>query len=660
MINSPETTNNTEEYIPHIIVIGGGPVGVRFINELLKRQPNSKITLFGEERVRPYNRVQLSALLAGEVSIDSLELDLPPENDLFEYKQIKIDKITPSIKRVTDVYGQSYNFDKLIIATGARPHIPNIKGIDQSGVYTFRNLRDAESIYARTSRAKHIVIVGGGLLGIETAKALLKNNTKVTIIQQGQHLMNKQLDAEAAKLLERRLFELGINVITNAGVRVVKGEGRVTGVLLRSRELIECDTVLFCSGISPNMEIARAARLRINRGIVVNEKMQTSNDSIYAIGECCEFKGVTYGIVSPGYEQAAVAAEALHNENVQYFGSLLSSTLKVIDTPVRSFGQVVNYTKSPLDHEVIYKTKNKYRKIIVQKGNLIGGVSVGQWEGYLPTLEAFQQSRKVNFFRRMLFKLTGSIFLRGQNSNVTTWSNDAIICQCNGLSKGQLVESIETSCKTVCQLKETTKAGSVCGSCIPLLEQLVERSTGQQQERQKEWAWSPMLLMSILAFTTALLVAIMPGLEAGTSVINPAPFEFLWNDKWWKQVTGFTLLGLSVVGLLMSLRKRIKSINWGNFSYWRMLHIALGVVSVILLFFHSGWHLGKNLNLVLMVNFLLVIALGSLASLVVSISHKLPATNAQGVRKLWSWAHILVTWPLPILLAIHIFTVYYY
>ncbi len=380
MINSTETTNKSKEYIPHTIVIGGGPVGVRFINELLKRQANSKITLFGEEETRPYNRVQLSSLLAGDVSVDALELKLPPESDSFEFKQIKVDKINASIKRITDANGQSYNFDKLIIATGARPHVPNINGVDQSGVYTFRNLRDAESIYARTSRAKHIVIVGGGLLGIETAKALLKNNTKVTIIQQGQHLMNRQLDSRAAQLLEIKLLELGVKVITNAGVRVIKGEGRVTGVLLRSRELIECDTVLFCSGISPNMEIARAARLRVNRGIVVNEKMQTSNESIYAIGECCEFNGVTYGIVSPGYEQAAVAAEALMNNDVRYFGSLLSSTLKVIDTPVRSFGQIVNYTKTPLDYEISYGKTDSYRKLIIQRNTLIGGVNIGQWK----------------------------------------------------------------------------------------------------------------------------------------------------------------------------------------------------------------------------------------------------------------------------------------
>jgi len=202
--------NTTTAIKPHIIVVGSGPVGVRFIEELLKREPDSHITLFGDEQVRPYNRVQLSSLLAGKVSINDIELSLPEESERFALKPVKIESINLKLKRVTDSNNQTHNFDKLVLATGARAFIPNINGTDQSGVYSFRSLRDAESLYARTSRAKHIIIIGGGLLGIETAKALLKNNTKVTIVQQGPHLMNKQLDAQAATLLADNLFRCGI------------------------------------------------------------------------------------------------------------------------------------------------------------------------------------------------------------------------------------------------------------------------------------------------------------------------------------------------------------------------------------------------------------------------------------------------------------------
>ena len=652
--------NTTTVAKPHIIVVGSGPVGVRFIEELLKREPNSRITLFGDEQVRPYNRVQLSSLLAGKVSINDIELSLPEESDNFSLKPFKIESINLALKRVIDSNNQAYNFDKLVLATGARAFIPNISGVDQSGVYSFRNLRDAELLYARTSSAKHIVIIGGGLLGIETAKALLKNNTKVTIVQQGPHLMNKQLDSKAASLLAENLFNLGIRVITNTGVRHINGNGRVNGVILRNRELIESDTVLFCSGISPNMEIARSARLRVNRGITVNDKMQTSHDDVYAIGECCEHAGLTYGIVNPGYEQAAVLAQIISGNDVDYKGSLQSSSLKVIDTPVRSFGQVINYTRTPFHRETIFQDDNHYRKIVTKNGILVGGIVVGEWDEYLPALEVFQQGRKVALYQRWLFKFTGRLFFRKADNDITQWPESAVICQCNSVTQGVLMDALRADCKTVCDLGKKTKAGTVCGSCKPLLSQLVASNSGQTLERLKEWAWAPMLIVSLLAFVVALVVLLTPGLEVGSSVSKPSPFEFFWNDKYWKQVSGFILLGLSAVGLFMSLRKRIKNPKFGQFAYWRMLHIALGLVSSIMLFFHSGLHLGENLNRLLMLDFLLVVALGSLAGLVVSLSHRLPVNQAQGVRKFWSWAHILVTWPLPILLAAHIFTVYYY
>jgi len=178
--------------VPHTIVVGSGPVGVRFAHELLQRQPNSNITMFAEESVLPYNRVMLSSLLAGQSTVEDLELDLPIRSDNFRLIPQKIIEINTSVERVIDNSGNSYNYDQLILATGAHPHIPNIPGTQLPGVYTFRNLMDAQSLYARSVVAKHIV-VGGGLLGIETACSLRKKNRHVIMVQQGGVLMNRQL-----------------------------------------------------------------------------------------------------------------------------------------------------------------------------------------------------------------------------------------------------------------------------------------------------------------------------------------------------------------------------------------------------------------------------------------------------------------------------------
>ncbi len=644
----------------HIIVIGSGPVGVRFVQELIEKKVKAKITLFGNEPGRPYNRVQLSSLLAGDIAPDDIQLNMPGELDRFSFIQSAVTSIDTSAKMLVDQNDNVHRFDHLVIATGARAHVPNIEGLDQTGVYTFRSLKDAEHLYARTSRARHIVVVGGGLLGIETAKALLKNNTQVSLIQQGEHLMNKQLDEVAAGILENCLLELGVRVMTNIGVREISGSGRVSGVVLRNGELIECDTVVFCSGITPNIEIARSARIRVNRGILVGDRLQTSHPSIYAIGECCEHNDLTYGIVNPGYEQASVLADVLSGGESLYSGSLLSTSLKVIDMPVRSVGEVVNYTKTPFHREYVYSKGSVYRKLVTYKGRLVGAIGIGVWSEDARVQEAFLGQRKISFLQRCLFKICGRVWPTSQSQDVSQWPKSAVVCQCSGVTQGEIVSAIQTECSSVTEISNCTRAGAVCGSCKPLLTQLLETHTNGQVEQEREWAWAPMLVASFTAFVVSALILSLPGIAVGESVRQPAPFEFLWNDKFWKKVTGFTLLGLSVVGLLMSLRKRLQTQRLGKFAYWRLFHIALGAACAIVLLIHTGLHIGDNLNRLLMFNFLAVLIMGGIASSVVSLSHRLKPINASKVRSFWSWAHIVVTWPLPILLAIHILTVFYF
>lgn len=641
-----------------VLVIGSGPAGVRFAHEYLLRQPDDSVLLFGNEPYQPYNRVQLSALLAGELAYDEINFDLPDEKRYTSFRHIinTIVSIDRKSKRVTDAQGIQYKYDKLVIATGARAYTPNISGLDQQGVYKFRDLQDAESLYARTSRAKHVVIVGGGLLGLESAKALQKNNTQITVIQQAPSLMNRQLDEVAASRLQNKIEQYGIRVITSSGVRKINGSGRVTGVVLRSKEEIECDTVLMCTGITPNTELARKAKIRVNQGIVVNNQLQTSDEDIYAIGECCEHNATCYGIAAPGYEQANVAANVISGGSAQYFGSQKVSRLKVVGESVCSMGEVSDLSSKPFQSEISFKSDRTYRKLVLHKGVIKGVVGIGQWNEVQRVQESYLQGRKIHFWQKWLFSLTGRLWLAGQSNDVSQWSADTLVCQCNSIKQGVLVKAVSGGCKTVNQLCKKTKAGTVCGSCKPLLEQLV----GCSGPREKEIAWVPVLTASSLTAFVAAFIALMPGISVASTVFEPSFLEFLWNDKFWKQVTGFSLLGLTAIGLLMSLRKRFKSSRLGKFAYWRLLHVALGLFCAITLILHTGMHLGENLNRMLMINFLGVLVFGSLAGLVISLSHNLNAVQSQKVRRFWSWAHVLITWPLPVLLGIHILTVYYF
>ncbi|MBW8192533.1 FAD-dependent oxidoreductase [Neiella marina] len=644
-----------------VLIIGAGPAGVRFAHELLKREPNAEVTLFGNEPYAPYNRVLLSALLAGDASYHDIQTALPDEQKHPGFRQLvaTITHIDHEQKVVTDNQGIRYNYDQLVLATGSRPHVPNIPGVQQTGVYTFRNLKDTEALSARASRCRHVVVVGGGLLGLEAARGMLKFNTKVTLVQQATRLMNRQLDDDAASRLRQKVEALGIEVVTESGVREVLGEqGRVTGVTTRSGDHIECDTVLLCTGVSPNTRLALYANIKVARAIVVNDQLQTSVADVYAIGECSEHQGQVYGLVNPGFEQAAIAADVICGGASAYLGSLEVSRLKVVGEQVCSMGEVAELPSRPFQSELVYRNKSQgiYRKIVIYKGKLIGAVGIGEWPEARRIQEAFKQQRSISKWQQMWFRLGGKLWSDDSEGDIKAWPADAVVCQCNNINQGQLLEAIAEGAGSVTELQQATSAGTVCGSCKPLLTQLI----GSAEPAAKETGWLTMLTMSLVAVLVVCAMAFTPALSVADSVLERGWFEGIWNDKFWKQVTGFTLLGLTVIGLVMSLRKRLGWTKLGNFGYWRVLHGVLGAACAGMLIVHTGFHLGANLNQLLMFNFLAVLVLGASAGAVVAFSHKFNPMKTTAIRKFWTWLHTLVAWPLPILLSIHILTVYYF
>jgi nitrite reductase (NADH) large subunit len=614
--------------------------------------------VLGNEPYEPYNRVKLSSLLAGDVQWDDLISDLPnpQQHPNFQYQLATVSSVDTTARTITDNQGSVHQYDKLIIATGSRPHIPNIPGTELDGVYQFRSLGDTEKLYSRVSRSRHTVVVGGGLLGLEAARALLRANTAVTVIQQAPRLMNRQLDEAAAKRLQSKVESLGIQVLTSSGVRVIQGEQRVEGVVLYNGETLACDTVLLCAGIKPNDRLARESGLKVRKAIVVDDNLQTSSEHVYAIGECCEHNQQTYGLVAPGFEQASVLADHLNGGTSAYLGSLSVSRLKVVGESVCSMGEVNDLVDSPNLKQLIYQTDSCYRKLVLFKNRIIGAVAIGEWSEVQRVQEAFKAKRKVYPWQQLRFKTSGDIWGGGFGDDPNAWPKAAIVCQCNSITQGELVNAIDDGQKTLEQLQACTGAGTVCGSCKPLLNELV----GYSGPTEKEKAATPTLIISTLAMIIATAVFFMPESQTATSYLERGWFEGIWNDKFWKQVTGFTLLGLSALGLTMSLRKRIKSKRLGDFAYWRLLHIGLGLACVGILILHTGFHLGANFNQLLILDFLAVLVLGALTGLAVAFSHKLKPTVAKKFRKAWSWMHILVTWPLPILLMFHIISVYYF
>lgn len=655
-----EIQTQSDQNIPNLIVIGGGPVGVRFANELSQRKAAVRIKVFSDEGRVPYNRAKLSLLLAGQVNREGIDLAML-EGENAQFIAQSVENIDCDAQTVRDASGSVHHYDYIVFATGARAFVPNIEGTDLKGVYQFRSLENTEQLLARRVRTRHVVVVGGGLLGIETAVAMNRFNTRVSLVHQGEHLLNRQLDSDAGARLKDKLEDQGVNVYLNQGVRGINGKDDVvTHVRLRDGIQVDCDTVVLCCGSSPNMEVARDANIRVNRGIVVSDRLETSRENVFAIGECCEHQEQNYGLISPGYDQALVLVDRLLGGKAIYQGSDPESLLKVLDFPLRSFGQPVNYVRTPFDKETVFQTDEKYIKLVTSKSKLVGGIAIGDNLEFDSLVDAYQRQVNVPWYRRLALKLSGRVWPFSDQSDPTHWSEQKVVCNCQQVALGKIQAAMNEGVSSVEGLGLKVQVGITCGSCQPVLARIVAAKTGEKVSLAAEPLWKTSLGFSFLAILLLTIMVVIPGIAVSDSVQKPAFLQFLWNDKFWKQVTGFTLLGMSVVGLIVSLRKRITWVRFGKFVYWRFAHVTLGVLCMILLLVHTGMHMGANLNQWLAINFLTVLALGALTSSTIALGHRLTGGGQALLRKAWNWLHILAAWPLPALLAAHIITVYKY
>lgn len=665
-IPSPPVTDHGTGAEPALTVIGAGPVGIRLVEELLRRGYTSPIRLFGDEPCEPYQRIKLSSLLAGEIRLDDVYLGLSPDfqRQVDVRLGLRIAFIDREKQQIRDTLGQWHAYSRLVLATGSRAFIPQIPGTRLNGVYSFRSLSDTESLLARTARSRRLIVAGGGLLGLEGARALQRGHCEVTVVQQAPWLMNRQLDEAAAERLAERLRGRGIRILTGSGLGAILGESQVEGIQLRNGTQLPCDTVLLATGIRANLELAREAGLRVASGVVVDDGLTTSDPLIHAIGECAEHQGQHYGLVAPGYEQAAVLAERLCGGQAHYRGSLSLARLKVAGEQVFSMGDAADPPRRPRIQSIQWQTEDApgahYRKLVIERGRLIGAIGLGEQPESARLQEAIRQSRRVWPWQRWRFRRTGEVWGTTDQPSVADWPATAIICQCTGVTRGQLAQVITSSPGPVgvSTLTACTGAGGVCGSCRPLLGELCGAAPTEAPESVRRAGW---LLPSALISLMVLLLWISPlGLTPASSIDDMTWIEQLSNDSLGKQITGFTMLGLTVLTLLLSLRKRWRRFAWLDYPVWRVVHAVLGAMAVAVTLLHTGLQAGNGLNAGLLVNFLGLIGLGAMTALVVALPTSERAPSQRLVQRSLQWGHVVLAWPLPALLALHVLTVYYY
>jgi nitrite reductase (NADH) large subunit len=390
-----------------LVVVGNGMATARLVDELARvALGRYAIAVIGDEPRLAYNRVLLSSVLAGETA--SHDIELRPASwwrdrgVTLKYgcRATEIDVGRHELKIANE---ESVSFSRLVLATGSTPLRLNVPGSDLVGVHTFRDSRDVDLLLTLAAQKKRVVVVGGGLLGLEAAYGLAKAGAPVTLIHLMDRLMERQLDAPAADLLKTLVERKGIKVLLNANTARLHGEMRVDGVELTDGRRIDADAVIFAAGIRPNIGLAKDAGIAVGRGIMVDDHLQTATPEIFALGECAEHRGICYGLVEPAYEQARILAQHLAGKTAAYGGSVVATNLKVSGVSVFSAGDFIGAEGSEtiLLSDVRHGT---YKKLVISEGRLAGAVLVGDVESALWYLELIRSREPVARIRRdMMF-----------------------------------------------------------------------------------------------------------------------------------------------------------------------------------------------------------------------------------------------------------------
>jgi len=463
---------------PRIVVVGGGIAGQTLCERLRERDADLHITLVCAEPHLPYDRVHLSDLLAPDAPESPLgELQLRPDewyadNRIEVLLDTRVERIDLPAHELLLASGDALAYDKLALATGSQPLMPPIPGIDLDGVYVYRGPEDTAAIRAAAPNASHAAVIGGGLLGLEAARGVQAQGCPVTVVHLMDRLMERQLDAGAARMLLPAMEELGMEVSLERRTEELLGtDGRVRGLRFADGEELEADLVAVSIGIRPEKGLAEHAGIDCNRGIIVDDRLCTSEPDVVALGECAEHHGVVYGIVAPIYEHAKVAADTLlERDGDEYRGSLPWAKLKVAEVDLVSIGDVEGDSGATS----ALAGRREYRKIAMRNGRMAGAILLGDIRGSEALLEAVRSGEQVE---DPLARLA-----EAAEAGPEDLPDEAQVCDCNGVCKGEIVRAVvEEGMSSKQEVMSVTRAGTGCGSCKPLVAELVTIAGGSDE-----------------------------------------------------------------------------------------------------------------------------------------------------------------------------------
>jgi nitrite reductase (NADH) large subunit len=540
-----------------VVVVGNGMVGHRFCELLTERDSGERyrIVCFGEEPRPAYDRVHLSDFFAGK-SADDLQLETREwyaEQGIVLHLAERVTTIDRASRTVVTSTGRRKRYDVLVLATGSAPFVPPLAGVERPGVFVYRTIEDLDAIAAWGARCKRAAVIGGGLLGLEAAKALLDMGLETHVVEAAPRLMPRQVDAAGGDVLRRAIERLGVHVHVGAqtesidGARAGDPRSPVATLRLRDEQPLAVDMIVVSAGIRPRDELARACGLAVGErgGIVVDPTLLTSDPAIHAIGEAALVGGMIYGLVGPGYEMAETLAARLCGEDRRFMGADLSTKLKLLGVEVASFGGCfADESAGASVHRVVYEDRARgvYQKLILSddRQRLLGGILVGDASPYFSLLALSKSGMPVP--ERSHELLFGSSSGVGGAVVAGGLADDAQVCSCNNVTKGAICTAIaEQELTTVAGVKACTRAGTGCGGCVPLVAQILDAElarAGREVDHDlcEHFAFTRQELFQIVKLKRiqsfeALLAS--HGNGAGCEICRPAVASILastWND----------------------------------------------------------------------------------------------------------------------------------
>ena len=472
-----------------LVIIGAGMASGRVIETLVETNPEAyDITLFNAEPRGNYNRIMLSPVLSGEKTFEDI---VTHDDDWYARHGVTcrfgehVVKIDPDAKVVEGQNGP-VPYDKLVIATGSAPFIIPVPGKDLTGVITYRDLDDTNAMIEAAGKGGKAVVIGGGLLGLEAAAGLAERGMDVTVVHLMGHLMERQLDEAAGYLLRKDLEKRGITIRTQASTKAIIGDGRAEAVLLEGDETLPADLVVMAVGIRPETRLANDAGLVVARGIEVNAQMQTSDPSIFAVGECVEFDRQLFGLVAPLYDQARVLARGLLGQTDAFVVRDVATKLKVTGCDLFSAG---DFSAGEGREDIVLRDPGKgvYKRLVIQDDRLVGAVLYGDTADGNWFFGLIKDEIDISEMRETL--IFGPAFQGGASADplsaVAALPREAEICGCNGICKGTIVDAISAGAGDLGAVRAKTKASASCGTCTGLVEQLLQVTLGDAFQMSK-------------------------------------------------------------------------------------------------------------------------------------------------------------------------------